>query len=296
VVFGAGAAAAPARSARRRIAALLAQPPLAGGTTAFPVGNDLRFRDVSFAYPASAGGRGDVLHGIDVTLPPGTVTAVVGPSGSGKTTFTRLAARFWDVDRGAVEIGGVDVRALSLDTLMRNVTCVFQDVALLNDTVEVNLRLGRPDADEADLTAAVKAADADAFIAALPAGYHTLIGERGTRLSRGERQRLQIARAFLKDAPIVILDEPTASMDPATEAEISDALVPLLRGKTVLIVAHRLATIVDADQIVVLDGTGRIEALGTHADLLQRSPTYAGMWSAYAGSPEAAKCTEGVAS
>jgi ATP-binding cassette subfamily B protein len=297
VAFGTGAASASARAAWQRIAALLAQPPVLGGTADFPHRADVRFRDVTFAYPGTAAGRGDVLRGIDVTAPAGAVTAIVGPSGSGKTTLTRLAARFWDVDRGAVEIGGVDVRELPVDELMRGIACVFQDVSLLDDTVAVNLLLGRPGASEADVVAAAKAAGAHDFITAMPAGYATVVGDRGLRLSRGERQRLQIARAFLKEAPIVILDEPTASMDPATEADITAALAPLLRGKTVLLVAHRLSTVVDADHIVVIDRTGRVEAQGTHAGLLRESPTYASMWQAYAGSPEllAAPAREGVA-
>ncbi len=296
VAFSAGSASAPARAALQRIRAIVARPPFRGGNAAFPAGRDIRFREVTFGYPREAGGRGDVLHAVDVTLPAGAVTAIVGPSGSGKTTFTRLAARFWDVDRGAVEIGGVDVRELPLDTLMQNVTCVFQDVALLDDSVAVNLRLGRPEASDEDLVVAAKAAGAHDFIVALPSGYETLVGERGTRLSRGERQRLQIARAFLKDAPIVILDEPTASLDPATEAEITQALVPLLRGKTVLVVAHRLATIVDADRIVVLDRTGAVEAQGTHAELLEISPTYARMWRSHSGAEQhAPPSTNGAA-
>jgi len=284
VAFGTGAASAGARAAWARIAGLLAQPPVVGGAAGFPERADVRFRDVTFAYPGTTAGRGDVLRGVDVTAPAGAVTAIVGPSGSGKTTLTRLAARFWDVDRGAVEIGGVDVREVALDALMRGITCVFQDVSLLDDTVAVNLRLGRPEASEAELIAAAKAAGAHDFISAMPYGYDTVIGDRGLRLSRGERQRLQIARAFLKEAPIVILDEPTASMDPATEAEITAALAPLLSGKTVLLVAHRLSTVVDADRIVVLDHSGRVEAQGGHAELLGTSPTYAAMWRAYRGS------------
>ncbi len=288
VTFGTGGVSAGARAAWRRIAELLAQPPIAGGSAVFPARTDIRFRDVTFAYPGTAAGRGDVLRDVDVIAPAGGVTAIVGPSGSGKTTLTRLAARFWDVDRGAVEIGGIDVREFAVDTLMRGIACVFQDVALLDDTVAVNLRLGRPDASDPEVVAAATAAGAHDFISAMPSGYDTLVGERGTRLSRGERQRLQIARAFIKDAPIVILDEPTASMDPATEAELTDALAPLLRGKTVLLVAHRLSTVVDADRIVVLDRSGRIEAAGTHAELLAKSPTYAGMWSSYDGRPSLA--------
>ena len=280
-------------AARRRIDGLLARPPMRTGSAAFPLGNDVRFREVTFAYP-DAPGR-DVLRAIDVTARAGTVTAIVGPSGSGKTTFTRLAARFWDVDRGSIEIGGVDVRALPVETLMRGITCVFQDVALLNDTVAANLRLGHPDASDDELVRAARAAGAHDFIAALPLRYNTVIGDRGTLLSRGERQRLQIARAFLKDAPIVILDEPTASMDPATEAGIADALVPLLRGRTGIAVAHRLSTIVDADRIVVLDRSGSVEAQGSHAELLASSSTYAAMWAAYAGPTDRAQRRERVA-
>lgn len=297
IAFGTLAASAPARAAWRRIRALLERPSIADGNEAFPARTDVRFRGVTFGYPSETGARGDVLCDADVLADAGTVTAIVGPSGCGKTTFTRLAARFWDVDRGAVEIGGVDVRALPLDALMRGITLVFQDVALLDDTVAVNLRLGRPDASDAEVIAAARAAGAHDFIAALPHGYDTTIGERGAFLSRGERQRLQIARAFLKDAPIVILDEPTASMDPATEAAIADALAPLLRGKTVIVVAHRLSTIVDADKIVVLAATGRVEAQGTHDELLATSPGYARMWDAYGGAPEGdASADERIAS
>ena len=296
IAFGTLAASAPARGAWRRIRALLERPAIVDGAAAFPARSDVRFRDVTFAYPSAAGGRGDVLRGIDVHADAGAVTAIVGPSGCGKTTFTRLAARFWDVDRGAVEIGGVDVRALPLDALMRGITFVFQDVALLDDTVAVNLRLGRPAASDAEVVAAARAAGAHDFIAALPHGYDTTIGERGTFLSRGERQRLQIARAFLKDAPIVILDEPTASMDPATEAGIADALAPLLRGKTVIVVAHRLSTIVAADKIVVLAAAGSVEAQGTHDELLAASATYARMWAAYGGSSDSDASTASIAS
>ena len=283
-VFTADVTTAPAGRSVRRVRELLARPSMPEGTTQPTCDGTLRFSGVSFAYPAAAGGRTSVLRDVSFAAETGRVTAIVGPSGSGKTTLTRLAARFWDADDGHVEVGGVDVRMLPVDALMRQIACIFQDVALLNDTVAANLRLGRPDASDDDMIAAAQAAGAHAFVSALPRGYETLVGDRGLYLSRGERQRLQIARALLKDAPIVILDEPTASLDPATEAEIGDALVPLLRGKTVLVVAHRLATIVDADRIVVLGAEGTVEAQGTHAALLRESATYAHLWKRYRSS------------
>jgi len=275
-LFGAEAAGAPARASRQRIAAFLARPSVTEGVTAPPNDATLRFRGVSFAYP---GVRGPVLTDIDLQAGTGTVTAIVGPSGSGKTTLLRLAARFWDCDDGSVELGGVDVRALPSDALMERIAFVFQDIALLNDTIAANIKLGHPGADDEAVVRVARAARAHDFISALPDGYQTIVGDRGLHLSRGERQRLQIARALLKDAPIVLLDEPTASMDAVTEAEIQAALALLMRGKTVLVVTHRLASIVDADQIAVLDRNGRLEATGTHAELLDRSATYAGLWS-----------------
>jgi ATP-binding cassette subfamily B protein len=271
-------AAAPTLESVRRILATL-QLPAAGEGNAQPGPEaTVRFADVTFTYPGSAA---PVLHDIGFVARPGTVTAIVGPSGCGKTTLMRLAAGFWTPERGSVELGGVDLEAIAGDALARRIAYVFQDVFLLNDTIGANLRLGRPDADDATLFAAARAARAHEFISALPDGYETVLGERGARLSRGERQRLQIARALLRDAPIVLLDEPTASLDPATEADIQDALAELVRGKTVLLVTHRLTTIVDADQIVVLDRHGRLEAAGTHAQVLAASPTFAQLWSDY---------------
>jgi ATP-binding cassette, subfamily B, bacterial IrtA/YbtP len=283
-VLRADTAGASAFESAGRIRALLARPPLAEGTAKIPDDATLRFNHVAFAYPAADRAAGDgraVLQDIDFVAEAGRVTAIVGPSGSGKTTLTRLAARLWDVDRGSVTLGGVDLRAFAVDSLMRRIACVFQDVALLDDTVAANLKLGRPDASDEEMMLAASAAGAHAFITALPAGYQTLIGDRGLFLSRGERQRLQIARALVKDAPVIILDEPTASMDPATEYEIQAALAPLFHGKTVLVVAHRLATIAGADRIVVLGRDGRIEAQGTHAALLAASPTYLRLWTDY---------------
>jgi ATP-binding cassette subfamily B protein len=223
------------------------------------------------------------LRDVAFTAAPGKVTAIVGPSGSGKTTLLRLAAGFWKPDRGTVEVDGVDLQAIASDALAQRIGYVFQDVFLLNDTIAENLRIGNPDATDEQIQGAAQAARAHEFISALPDGYETMVGDRGLNLSRGERQRLQIARALLKDAPILLLDEPTASVDPATEWEIQQSLNALLRGKTVLAVTHRLGTIVDADQIVVLDRDGRIEASGTHAQLLENSLTYARLWSDYSG-------------
>lgn len=275
---------APAVESARRIQALLARPPMSEGTVEPPADATLRFSHVDFGYPGSGGRR--VLSDVDFTAEAGRVTAIVGRSGSGKTTLTRLAARLWDVDGGSVTLGGVDLRSMPVDALMRRVACVFQEVALLDDTVAANLKLGRPDADDDTMVLAATAAGADAFIGALPDGYATLVGDRGQYLSRGERQRLQIARALLKNAPVVILDEPTASMDPATELEVQVALAPLFAGKTVLVVAHRLSTIAGADHIVVLGDDGRIEAQGRHRELLLTSPTYTRLWTDYGASDE----------
>jgi ATP-binding cassette subfamily B protein len=274
--LGASRAVAPARESAQRIRTSLAQPPQRGGDRQPGADRSVRFAGVSFAYPQRTE---PVLREIDFSAEAGAVTAIVGPSGSGKTTLMRLAAGFWNPDRGRVEIGGIAVPSIESDALARQTAYVFQDVALLDDTIGANLRLGRPDADDAAVAAAAQAAGAHAFISALPEGYDTLVGNRGLRLSRGERQRLQIARALLKDAPIVLLDEPTASLDPATEAAVHQALGALVRGKTVLVVTHRLSTIVNADKIVVLDRNGRIEASGTHAQLLAGSATYAQLWS-----------------
>jgi len=290
IVFGAEAAAAPARASWQRIAAFLSRPSVSEGVTPPPAGTSLCMRGVSFAYP---GVRGPVLQDISLRAEAGSLTAIVGPSGSGKTTLLRLAARFWDADSGSVELGGVDVRALPADAFMQRIAFVFQDIALLDDTIAANIKLGRPDADDDAVMRVARAAHAHDFISALPAGYQTVVGERGLHLSRGERQRLQIARAMLKDAPIVLLDEPTASMDAVTEAAIQEALAVLMRGKTVLVVTHRLAGIVDADQIAVLDRDGRLEATGTHLELLAGSATYAGLWLEHdaASEPERAEQT-----
>jgi ATP-binding cassette subfamily B protein len=218
-----------------------------------------------------------VLQKINLDIPAGTVTAFVGPSGAGKTTIARLIPRFWDVTAGSIEIGGVNVRDLTSDTLMSWVSFVFQDTFLLYDSIRENIRLGKPDATEAEVIAAAKAAQAHDFILSLPNGYDTIAGERGTRLSGGERQRISIARAILKDAPIVLLDEPTSALDTESEVAVQHAIDRLVENKTVIVIAHRLSTVVGSDQILVLD-TGQIIERGTHQELPRLEKRHATMW------------------
>ena len=234
-----------------------------------PAKAEITFQDVSFSY----GGR-TVLDGVSFTAPEKTTTAVVGPSGGGKTTLCNLIARFWDVDRGKVCVGGRDVRDYKLDSLMRNISMVFQSVYLFNDTIENNIRFGRPDATHEQVVDAAKRACCHEFIMALPDGYGTMLGEGGGTLSGGERQRLSIARAILKDAPIIILDEATASVDPENEAELQAAIQALTHDKTIVMIAHRLKTVRHADQILVLSG-GHIVQRGTHEQLAGEEGVYA---------------------
>jgi ATP-binding cassette subfamily B protein len=206
------------------------------------------------------------------------MTAVVGPSGAGKTTLLQLVGRFWDVHDGSVEIGGVDVRNLSTGDLYDKLSVVFQDVYLFNATIFDNIAFGRPDATAAQVEDAARNAQAHDFIAALPDGYQTMVGEGGATLSGGERQRVSIARAILKDAPIVLLDEPTASVDATNEKLIHAALASLVADKTLLVIAHKLSTIRTADQIVVLDG-GTVVEQGQHDELLAAGGRYASLWT-----------------
>ena len=199
---------------------------------------------------------------------------MVGPSGGGKTTLCNLIARFWDVQGGRITVGGHDVREYKLDSLMKNISMVFQSVYLFNDTVENNIKFGRPDATHEQVVAAAKAACCHDFIMALPEGYDTVLGEGGGSLSGGEKQRISIARAMLKDAPIVILDEATASVDPENEAELQAAISSLTKGKTLILIAHRLKTVRNADQILVLNG-GHIVQRGTHEELIAQPGLYA---------------------
>ena len=231
--------------------------------------HNLEMHDVSFAY-----GDGPlVLNGMSLSIPEGTTAALVGGSGSGKTTVAKLFARFYDVTSGSVRIGGPDVRELSCDSILADFSMVFQDVYLMDDTIERNIALSRPDAQFEEIVEAAKAARCDEFIKALPEGYKTKVGEGGARLSGGERQRISIARAILKDAPLVVLDEATASVDPENEAEIQAALTQLCKGKTVLEIAHRLSTIEEADQIFFLKD-GRVAEQGTHEELISHSGPY----------------------
>ena len=236
-----------------------------GHTSFEPQGYDVAFDDVGFAY---ADGE-DVLDGVSFTAREGQVTALVGASGSGKSTAVKLASRFWDVSSGAVFVGGVDVSTVDPETLLSSFSEVFQDVVLFDDTVRENIRLGKKNATDEEVLAAAKAARCDEFVERLPNGYDTLIGENGGRLSGGERQRISIARALLKNAPIVLLDEATASLDVENETQVQAALSELLQGKTVLVIAHRMRTVDNADKIVVLEG-GRVVEQGSPAELREK--------------------------
>lgn len=253
------------RHSIKRTNALADEPPMAGSADFAPCGHDIVFEDVSFGY--GEGGR--VLEHVSFTAREGEVTALVGPSGSGKSTAAKLAARFWDADEGRVMLGGVDVSSVDPEVLLRDYAQVFQDVVLFDETVMDNIRLGREGATDEEVLAAAKAAMCDGFVQRLPQGYKTVIGENGARLSGGERQRISIARALLKDAPVVLLDEATASLDVESETEVQAALSRLLAGKTVLVIAHRMRTVLSADCVVVLK-EGRVVEQGSPADLTKR--------------------------
>jgi ATP-binding cassette subfamily B protein len=230
--------------------------------------HDIAFENVSFSY-----GERQILDNVSFNVKENTTTAIVGPSGSGKTTMCSLIARFWDVNGGKVTVGGCDVRDMTLDSLMRNISMVFQNVYLFSDTVENNIKFGHPDATHEQVVEAAKKACCHDFIMQLPDGYETVLEEGGGSLSGGERQRLSIARAILKDSPIIILDEATANVDPENEDRLQAAIEALMKDKTIIMIAHRLKTVRKADQILVLDG-GHIVQRGTHAELAKQDGIY----------------------
>lgn len=269
------------RGSLNRIAGVLEAAPLPEPADPItPAGNDIEFDRVGFGYDDRP-----VLTDVTAHLPEGTITAIVGPSGSGKTTLTRLVARFWDTGSGAVRVGGTDVRDIATPELMSRIAIVFQDVYLFDGTIEDNVRLGNPDATESELHAAATAARLDDIIARASHGWDTHVGEGGLLLSGGERQRVSIARALLKNAPIILLDEATSALDPENENAVQDAITALTRDKTVLVIAHKLDTIRHADRILFLDN-GHIIEDGTHDALFRAGGRYAQFWNARAAATE----------
>ncbi|MFO7920297.1 ABC transporter ATP-binding protein/permease [Rhodobacteraceae bacterium W635] len=242
---------------------------------------ELVFEDVVFGYDAAR----PILKGLSFRAEPGQTVALVGPSGSGKSTIGRLLFRFYDVERGAIRIDGQDLRDVTQDSLHAQIGVVPQDTVLFNDTIRYNIAYGRPDASVEEIEAAAKAAKIHDFISGLPEGYETQVGERGLKLSGGEKQRVGIARTLLKDPPILLLDEATSALDTETEREIQDELKMMGQGRTVITIAHRLSTVVDSDRIIVLD-TGEIAETGTHEELLRRNGRYASMWARQAAERE----------
>ena len=259
------------------------------GADVVPASSEIVFDNVDFSYKVNGcgadreGGLGHadrkILDHVSFTIPAGTTTAIVGPSGSGKTTMCNLIARFWDVDAGRITVGGKNVRDFKLDSLMKNISMVFQNVYLFADSIENNIKFGCPDATHEQVVEAAKKACCHEFISALPDGYDTLIGEGGGTLSGGEKQRISIARAILKNAPIIILDEATSSVDPENEEELQRAIAELTHDKTIIMIAHRLKTVRGADQILVLDDSHIVQR-GTHAKLIQQKGLYADFVSA----------------
>lgn len=251
-----------------RMKELESQPVQTGSTTCRPASYDIHFDKVHFSYEQEP-----VLNGVTFTAHQGQVTAIVGPSGSGKSTVAKLAARFWDTQTGKITLGGTDISTIDPEALLQHYAIVFQEVVLFHDTILANIKIGNRNATEEEVRKAAKAAGCDEFIQRLPQGYHTIVGENGSTLSGGERQRISIARALLKDAPIILLDEATASLDVENEALIQSALSRLIQHKTVIIIAHRLRTVKGADQIVVLQ-EGRVAQQGNHEALLKEGGLY----------------------
>lgn len=258
----------------KRMRDLMAIEPMEGDAEKLLQNTDIQLENVSFHYNEDGE---EVISDMSVSIPMGSITALVGPSGSGKSTVSRLIARFWDVNKGKITIGGVDIKTLDPEHLMSYMSFVFQDVVLFNDTIYNNIRIGNMGASKEEVIAAAKAACCDEFIEKLPDGYETMLGENGSTLSGGERQRISIARALLKDAPIVLLDEATASLDPENEVLIQKAISTLIKGKTVVVIAHRLRTIMDVDKIIVLDN-GRLVEEGTSRELLAKNGLFARLY------------------
>lgn len=253
------------------------QNPASPDQNPFLSGSAVALTDVSFAYEADH----PVLRGVSFQVAPGTMTAIVGPSGCGKTTIARLVARFYDVDAGSVSVGGRDVRQWDTAQLMAQLSLVFQDVYLFDDTLEANVRIGRADASDDDVKEVARLSGVDEIVERLPLGWNTRVGEGGRALSGGERQRVSIARALLKAAPIVLFDEATSALDPENENHITDAMDALRRNATLIVIAHKLDTITAADQIIVLDHSGRVAQVGTHAELYSQSDgQYRAFWQA----------------
>ena len=247
-----------------------------------PSGTDIVLNDVHFGYKDE-----EILHGINLNIKQGTVNALVGPSGSGKSTIAKLIASFWDVDSGSITLGGVDIRKIPLTEYNRNIAYVSQDNYLFDETIMDNIRMGDPNATDEDVMNAAKACRCHDFIMQLEHGYQTVVGGAGGHLSGGERQRISIARAMLKNAPVVILDEATAYTDPENEALVQSSVAKLVQGKTLLVIAHRLSTIASADQIILIND-GKVEAVGTQQELLEKSPMYTQMWNAHMAVKEGA--------
>jgi len=235
---------------------------------------EIRFEKVFFSYDRER----SILHDVSFTVPAGKMVAIVGPSGAGKSTISRILFRFYDIEKGQVTIDGQDIRDVTQASLRSAIGVVPQDTVLFNDTIKYNIRYGRPEASDEEIIEAAKMAQIDSFIRAMPQGYDTMVGERGLKLSGGEKQRVAIARTILKSPPILMLDEATSALDSHTEKEIQDALDKVSRDRTTLVIAHRLSTIVHADRILVFEA-GRVAEQGTHAELIAKGGLYASLWN-----------------